>query len=105
MSVRGVTVPSKSLQVLPGVRVDPDARGHRKATGLSLMVEPIDSTDVIVKFATASCRMFPLAGEGQITDDGSLCWNLKDSVMGGPGGCVSGLVFSRPPSPMKLKFC
>lgn len=58
----------------------------------------------LIKVDAAGCGLFPLVGEGQRIDDGCLCWDLKDSVMGGPTGYVNGLVFAPTPSPM-VKFC
>lgn len=69
--MRGVALASNSLRVGSGVMsVSVDTRGRRKATGMALTVEAIDGADVLIKSAAADCGMFPLIGEGQITDDG-----------------------------------
>lgn len=86
------------------------SRVHRGALWLTLAAEGGDGADVgwlsfarLIK-AAAGCRLFPLAGQGQSIDHGCLSWDFRDSVMGGPTGCVSGLVFALAPSPM-VKFC
>lgn len=88
--------------------MSPGGGGHREVVCLTLMVEAADvgrlSFDRLIKVDAAGSGLFPLVGEGQSIDDGCLCWNLRDSVMGGPVGCVSGLVFAPAPSPM-VKFC
>ncbi|TNN63851.1 hypothetical protein EYF80_025910 [Liparis tanakae] len=57
-----------------------------------------------VKSDAAGCRLIPLVGEGQSIDDGCLCSELRDSVVSGPTGYVSGLVFAPTPIPM-VKVC
>ncbi len=90
-----------------GVREAPGGKRHREAVGQTLMVEAVDaglSFDGLINVDAAGCRLFPLVGDGQSIDDGCLCWDLRGSVMGGPIGYVSGLVFAPAPSPM-VKFC
>lgn len=85
-------------------------RVHRGALWLTLAAEGGDGADVgrlsfgrLIKTA-AGCGLFPLAGEGQSIDHGCLSRDFRDSVMGGPIGCVSGLVFALARRPM-VKFC
>lgn len=107
-----VKVAFDSMGVHSGVvRAALSGRGHREAVWLTLTVEAVDGADVgrlsfgrLMKVAAADCGLFPLAGEGQSIDDGCLSRDLRDSVMGGPIGCVSGLVFAPAPTPM-VKFC
>lgn len=79
---------------------------------MTLVVEAVEgadgvgrlSFDSLIEVDAAGRRLFPLAGEGQSSDGGRLRRDLRDSVMGGPVGYVSGLVFAPAPSPM-VKFC
>lgn len=75
------------------------------------MAETVDGADVgcvsfgsLIKVVAADCRLFPLARKGQSIGGGCLCWDLRDSEMGCPVGCVSGLLFAPTPSPM-VRFC
>lgn len=53
-----------------------------------------------VKSDAAGCGLLLLVGEGQSIGGGRLCWELRGSVMAGPIGDVSGLVFAPAPGPM-----
>lgn len=75
------------------------------------MAETVDGADVgcvsfgsLIKVAAAGCGLFSLAGKGQSIGGGCLCWDSRDSEMGCPVGCVSGLVVAPAPSPM-VRFC
>lgn len=85
--------------------------GRRLVAWLTLTAEAADGADVgclsfgrPIKVAAGGCGLFRLVGEGQSIEDGCLSWSLRESVMGGPTGCVSGLVFTPAPSPM-VNFC
>lgn len=101
-------VTSNSLRVHSGeVREAPGGRRHRQAVCQTLTGAADGGVNVgllsfgsLIKVDAASCRLFPLVGGGQSIDAGCLCW---DSVMGGPCGYVSGLVFAPTPSPL-VKF-
>lgn len=74
------------------------------------MVEAIEGADVgdlsfdrVVQSA-ADTGLFSMVGEGHSIDHGGLCWDFKGSEMGGPAGCLSGLIFAPAPSPM-VKIC
>lgn len=98
----GVRVAPNSLRVQSrGMRVAPGSPRHRQLVWLTLTVEAVDVGRLV---KVAGCGLFPLVGEGQSIDDGCLCRDLRDSVMGGPTGYVSGLVFAPTSSPM-VKFC
>lgn len=91
--------------------MSPGGRGQREPVCVTLTVGAVETADFgrlsfdrLMKVDAAGSGLFPLVGERQSIDDGCLCWNLRDSVMGGPVGCVSGLVFAPAPGPM-VKFC
>lgn len=89
---------ASSLRVHSGrMRVAPGGSGHREALRLTLTVVAVEGVVVV------SC-LFPLVGEGQRADDGRLSRGLRDSVMGSPTGCVSGLIFA-PARSLMVKFC
>lgn len=89
----------------------PGGKRRRELAWLTPGAEAVEGADVgrlsfgsRVKSDNAGCGLFPLVGEGQSIDDGCLRWELRDSVIGGPIGYVSGLVFAPTPSPM-VKVC
>ena len=104
-----VRVPSNSLRAHSRrMRVAPGTERHREVVWRTLT--PVVGADVgrlsfgsWIKVDAAVCGLLPLAG-GQSIYDGCLCWDLRDSVVGGPNRYVSGLVFAPTPSPM-MKFC
>lgn len=103
-----VRVTSHSLRVHSGeVRDAPADRRHRQAVCQTLTGAAVEVADVgrlsfgsLIKVDAASGRLFPLVGGGHSIDAGCLC---RDSVMGGPSGYVTGLIFAPTPSPM-VKF-
>lgn len=91
------------------VRVAPGSRQHRGAVRQTLMAEGAYGADVarpsfLVKVEVAGCGLFPLVGGGQSIGDGCLCWDLRNSEMGGPSRYVSGLSFAPTSNPV-VKFC
>lgn len=99
---------ASSLRVHSGrMSVAPGGGGHVDALCVTLTVDAVEGVDVVsclIKVASSGCGLFALVGEGQRIDDGCLSLGLRDSVMGSPTGCVSGLVFAPAPSLM-VKFC
>lgn len=99
---------ASSLRVHSGrMRVAPGGSGHREALRLTLTVVAVEGVVVVfclIKVASSGYGLFPLVGEGQRADDGRLSRGLRDSVMGSPTGCVSGLVFA-PARSLMVKFC
>lgn len=98
---------ASSLRVHSGrMRVAPGGSGHREALRLTLTVVAVEGVVVVsclIKVASSGYGLFPLVGEGQRADDGRH-QHVRDSVMGSPTGCVSGLVFA-PARSLMVKFC
>ena len=65
-------------------------------------LQAVEGADVgrLVDGTAANTQLFPLAGGRQSVDSRSLCRELKDSVMVGPVGCVSGLVLAPTSGPL-----
>lgn len=95
---------ASSLRVHSGrMRVAPGGSGHRETLTV-VAVEGVVVVSCLIKVASSGYGLFPLVGEGQRADDGRLSRGLRDSVMGSPTGCVSGLVFA-PARSLMVKFC